>query len=388
MEEKFMFLHIFINRIKCVIRDREMMFWTFLFPVLLATLFGMALSNISSQENFKNINIAVVNNNEYQTNTVFKNALYSVSDESKSAGENKLFHVTLSTTEQAEDSLKHNKIAGYILFKNGVHVIVKESGINQTILKGFVDDYLQISSAVTKIVSQNPGRLKSINSGDTKYNVYLKEVSPTKASPNNILVYYYALIAMACLYGGFSGMKEVTAIQANLSTQGARINLAPVHKLKIFGVSLLAATAVQLVSIFILLAYLSFILKVDFGSQLGYILLACIAGCFTGVSFGAMIGAVIKKSDGVKTAVLIALSMTLTFLSGLMWGDIKYIIANSVPILSYVNPANLIADAFYSLYYYNTHARFFINIGLLFSFSIVFYLVVYFVMRRQKYASI
>jgi len=377
-----MFLHIVINRIKCVTRDRQTMFWTFLFPILLATLFGMAFSNLSSIDNFKNINISVVNNTDYQSNTDFKNTLSSVSGE-------ELFHVTLSTKEQAEDCLKKNKIDGYILFEKEVaHVVIKEPGINQTILKGFVDEFLQRTSSVTKIVSQNPSSMKSVISDVSAYKVYLEDVSPTKAAPNNILVYYYALIAMACFYGCFAGLKEVTAIQADLSAQGARVNMAPVNKLKIFGYSLVAATFVQIISLLILLVYMNFILKVNFGNQLGYILLTCIAGCFTGVSFGAMIGAIIKKSESMSIAVLISVSMTLTFLSGLMWGEIKYIISNSVPILSYINPANLIADALYSLYYYTDHSRFFTNIGLLFGFSIVFNLVLYFVVRRQKYASI
>jgi len=37
-----------------------------------------------------------------------------------------------------------------------------------------------------------------------------------------------------------------------------------------------------------------------------------------------------------------------------MWVDVKDIIASKVPVLSYVNPAALISDAFYSLYVFDT----------------------------------
>jgi ABC-2 type transport system permease protein len=59
-----------------------------------------------------------------------------------------------------------------------------------------------------------------------------------------------------------------------------------------------------------------------------------------------------------------------------------------VPVAAFLNPANAITDSFYSLYYYDTNTRFFSNIAILLGFSAVFYLGVYFVMRRQRYESI
>ncbi|MNI64884.1 hypothetical protein D3C73_1203540 [compost metagenome] len=57
-----MFLNIFINRIKCLIRDKENVFWVLLFPIALATLFKLAIPDIANLVSFKTINIAVVDN--------------------------------------------------------------------------------------------------------------------------------------------------------------------------------------------------------------------------------------------------------------------------------------------------------------------------------------
>ena len=70
------------------------------------------------------------------------------------------------------------------------------------------------------------------NLGDRQQ--YITEVSGTSAEPDNILNYFYTLIAMACFYGGFLGMREITDIQADISALAARVNAAPVHKLKPF----------------------------------------------------------------------------------------------------------------------------------------------------------
>lgn len=381
-----MFLHIFLNRFKCLIRDKQVMFWIFMFPILLATLFKMAIPDVSNLEKFKPIDIAIVNNIEYQENVSFKSALSSVSNTSPEADQ--MFNTKITSEEEAKELLINNKIIGYILMDNGPKIRVKESGFNQTILKEFISNYLQITSQYQNILESNPSALQNFIAELGNNKSYIKEVARGGALPNNSLVYYYALIAMTCLYGGMIGMKEVISIQANQSPQGARISLAPTNKLKVFAGSILAATIIQISIILILLIYLRFILNVDFGNQIGYVILTVVSGSFVGVSFGAMLGSVIKGRESLKTGILVSMTMLLSFLSGMMWLNMKYIVTNKFPIMAYINPANVISDAFYALYYYDTYTRFFINIGILFGFTIIFYLITFFTMRRQKYASI
>ena len=134
--------------------------------------------------------------------------------------------------------------------------------------------------------------------------------------------------------------------------------------------------------------YLSFVLKIGFSNQLGYILLASFVGTITGVTFGTCLGVILKKKQGIKVGILIGFTMTMSFLAGMMYDKMKYIINSKIPILGYINPVNLIADAFYSLYYYDTTTKFFINIGILCILSIIFSTITYLAIRRQKYASL
>ena len=380
-----MFRLIFLTRLKCIVRDRQMMFWTFLFPLLLATLFGMAFENIDKGEAFTRIPVAVVDNAEYSSAAAFRTALDAVSG---SGAKQPLFTVSRLSSAQAESRLKSGKIKGYVYFNGGAHVVVKESGIDQTILEEFVDDTLQTQQAVAAAVKADPRAAKAVLAAAESPKEVLRSVYPGRAKPDDAVTYYYALIAMASLYGGFLGLQEIAYVQANLSPQGARVSLAPVHKLRVFACSLCAATAVQFASVLLLIAYLGLVIRVQFGGNLPFILLASFAGSCAGVSLGAAIGAVVRGGYRLKTAVLIAFSMLSSFCAGLMFNQIKYLIASAAPALAYLNPGNLIADAFYALYYYTGHARFFLNVGLLFAFSLVFYLIVYFVMRRQKYESL
>ncbi len=373
-------LHIYKYRLKCIIRDKQMVFWSLLFPIILAVLFNLAFSNLSKSENFKEIRIAVAENDELRGNPQFTEALNSVPD---------LFDVIYTSKADAEKLLEEDDIRGYIYFDQGPKLVVKRSGINQSILKAFLDDYVQTGSTIERIMEKNPAALQGgLIDSVSERNSYLREISHGKAEPDTAVNYFYALIAMACLYGSFSGLKEVTALQGNLSFQGARVNVTPVNKARMIAASIGAAVTYQLFVITSHILFLVFVIKVDFGNQMFYIALACLVSSVTGVTYGTFISSVNRKSEGVKIGILIGTSMIMSFLSGMMFDKMKYIINSKLPILGYLNPANLITDAFYSLYYYDTHTRFFTNIGLLCGYIAFFGAVTYLSLRRQKYASI
>ncbi|MBU4541280.1 MAG: ABC transporter permease [Firmicutes bacterium] len=375
-----MFLFNYAYRLKCILRNRELMFWTLMFPILLAILFNLAFSNIYSTEKFIKVNVALVQNDALTANPAFSDALSKMDD---------LFVVSQTTLEEADALLKENQIDGYIIFDPELKLKVNRSGLNQTIIRGFLDDFLQSSATLVTVISENPAALESGTiAGVYSRTDYLSAVSASKSSPDTTVHFFYTLIAMTCLYGGFLGVNEVIAIQANLSDVGARINTAPTNKLTVFLSSMLAATTIQLAELLLLLAFIVGVLGISFGDQLGYIALACVIGSLTGVTFGTFIAATVKKSEGIITGILIGSTMTMSFLAGMMSADIKYLVATKMPILGYLNPANLITNSFYALYYYNTPTQFFINILLLCGFTLLFSATTYFILRRQTYASL
>lgn len=380
-----MFAHIFKYRLKSLLRERQLVFWMLVYPMVLATLFSLAFSNLNSGIAFSSVPIAVVDNEAYAADSAFQAALASVSEGSGQAGE-KLFDLSVATLGQAEADLKDNKIKGYILIDGGYHVVVKETGTGQTILKEFVEAYLQTNSAVQTIAKANPAAMSNFRTPSK--DGYLADAAREKADADIRVTYFYALLAMAALFGGFWGYKVISDSQADLSPQGARISLAPVHKLRTVTYSICAAVLVHFLSMVALVAYLWLALGIDFGGQLGYVLVACLASSFMGVSYGACIGSIKLKTEMMKNMILIMSGILLSTLSGMMASSVKYAVTHAVPILAYINPANLIADAFYSLYYYSTYTRFYLNVGLMLAFSALFSLAVYFAVRRQKYGSL
>ena len=76
------------------------------------------------------------------------------------------------------------------------------------------------------------------------------------------------------------------------------------------------------------------------------------------------------------------------FFSGMMGITMKYIIDKHIPIINKINPASMITDGFYSLYYYDTLDRFYFDVASLLGFAFIMITISYFSLRRQKYDSI
>jgi len=378
-----MFIHIFRYRLLTLLRDRTLIFWTMIFPVILATLFNLTLRNIGENEKFNIIDIAIVDDAGYQENTQFQQTIKELSE-----GEEAMFNLILIDEDTSKDKLLTGDIAGYILVDDTMKVVINQSGINQSIIKIFLDQYSQTSSAITNIIMENPSAMSDVLSEVDSREVFSKEVSVSDAKPDSSLTYFYSLIAMACLYGSFFGLREVTDIQANLSNQGARLNMAPVHKLKSFLYRSMASLSIQFVEMLILMAYLRFGLGIDFGSKIGLVILTVFVGSIVGIAMGAFIGAIVKGNENSKVGICIGATMTGSFLAGMMVGDIKYLVDKNLPIVSLLNPVNVLSDSFYALYYYDNYDRYILNIMILIGFSVVFCFITYLILRRKKYASI
>jgi len=362
-----------------------MVFWTFVFPLILATLYHFAFGQLMGrEETFSPVKAVVIASDAYRQNVPFRQALSAMSG----PGEGQLIELTVTDDREARRLLEDGAVAGVITVGDSVELIVRQSGIEQSILKAILDEYAHTYATITGILEEHPadpaGLLREIGQRRS----YTQQISFSSAEPDTVLNVFYALIAMTCLYGGFWGLRNTTDVQADLSPQGARRSVAPTHKLGVVLCDLAAALTIGLAEVAVLLAYLAVVLRVSFGNQVSYALLTCLTGCIAGVSLGVFIGTFARKGEDVKTAILIGSSMTMSFLAGLMIVNMKDIIARRAPFLSYINPATLITDAFYSLYVFDNHRRFFLNVGLLILISSVMCILSVLRLRRDRYASL
>ncbi len=383
-----MFAHVYKYRLKCLLRDKELVFWTLLFSLLLATLFYFAFSGLTvERELFKPIAVAILDTREYRENTTFGQMLASLAEE----GDGQMLILRLVESHDAEKLLDDGAITGIISAGRPMEpatLTVRQSGLQESILKAILDEYGQTEKLVADIVKNNPTNVARLINDLQSRSSYIEEVSFSNAVPDTMLAYFYALIAMACMYSGFWGLKNSSDVQADLSPQGARRSVAPTHKLKVVTADALAALTISFGEVLVLVAYLVFVLKINFGHQIVHVLLTCLVGCVAGISLGNFFGTVLRASEGLKTGLFLGASMVMSFLAGLMFVNMKHIVRQKAPFLSYVNPAALISDAFYTLYVFDNNGRFYVNIGMLLLISGILCAVSFSKLRRERYASI
>lgn len=393
-----MFFHNFKYSLKTLLRNKGLIFWTFAFPIILGTLFNLAFSDIENKETLDIIDIAIVNNEEFKTDTYFTESFKVLS---KKKEPNQLFNIKYTNLSTAQSLLKEKKITGYLLFENHeVKITVNDKGYNETILRFVVDELSSqkemLETLTTKEITDS---YKSGNQNVNYEKIYqdtLNLINSTIPKLNNIsnsnlsytMIEYYTLLAMACLYGALIAMFVTNKKIANMSSAGKRTSISPAHKKTLLLGSFLASYLVQLLGILILYLYTILVIKVDYGNNTFLVFLLLMAGSLAGLTLGVAISTVLKSNENTKTGILISLTMLASFLSGMMGITMKYIIDANIPILNKINPAAMITDGFYSLYYYSTLDRFYFNIISLLIFSVIMLFISYQGLRRDKYDSI
>ena len=387
-----MIYHNFKYSLKILLKNKSLIFWTFAFPILLGTLFNMAFSNIEKSEKLSIIDIAIINSDEFDNDKIFKETMQTLSDDNN---KNKIFNITYTDISKAKKMLLNEEITGYLKFnENNIDIIVNSSGINETILRSIVDEIEREKEVINTLVK------KETENGNIDYtaiynkialllnnsNATLKDISNKNLSYT--MIEYYTLVAMAVLYGALISMNVVNYKLANMNSVGKRTAVSKVGKGKLLLGSLLASYIVQMLSLLILLVYTIFVLKVDYGSDIMHVILLIAIGSLASLTLGLGVSTMLKTNENAKTGILIAITMLWSTLSGMMGITTKYVIDKNIPILNILNPANMITDAFYSLYYYDTLNRFYSNIISLLVFSLIMIIISYESLRRQKYDSI
>ena len=95
-----MFINNFKYSFKVLIRNKGLIFWTFAFPILLGLFFYLAFSDIENKENFKQIDIAVIENKEFQNDEFYKEAIKELSDKNNSS---RIFNTKYVSKKEAEE---------------------------------------------------------------------------------------------------------------------------------------------------------------------------------------------------------------------------------------------------------------------------------------------
>ena len=356
--------------LKIVFRTPGLTFWALIFPLIMGTFFKLAFSNIESSAKLKVFDVAIIDDAAYRESPIFPSAFQTLDGDLS-----KPFTAQYVDETKAQELLNNDEVVGIFQLENQTPKLTfKQNGINQTIFKNVVDEILQTGNVVMEkhTMPNTTANLENLSSANLSY----------------VLIEFYSLVAMTCLYGAFFGLAALKSNLASASPQGRRVSVSPTPKSVVVLSSACAGYVVQLVALVLLFAYTIFVLGVNYGAYFGLVALLSLIGSLAGLALGMFIVALVRKSENFQTGLIIGVTMTGCFLAGMMGVTMKYIVDKNVPILNMINPANLITDGFYALYYYGAGSRFWCDFAGLAIFAGVLLVVAVISLRRQKYEQL
>ena len=372
--------HLIKYNILIKFRNFNMTFWPLVFPLILGTFFFFAFGNLNDAD-FETVSVAIVQ--ESADNPLFS---FYINQVEKSDPE--LLNIQKMNENEALTALKNKKISGIYYDQLVPSLTVNSHGIPESILQSILESYNNSLYTIQTILKEHPSGILNGLSQMANNKELIQELSLGGKTIDGNSQFFYALIAMACLYGCFIGFGSAITLQANLTALAARRCVTPTHKLKLILSEQIASFLIGYIDVIILLIYLRNILKLDFQGQMGKMLIISLFGSLIGVSIGIFVGSLSKIGEGIKISIILAISMVCSFLSGLMNSSVKDLVEKHAPIINRINPAALISDTFYCINVYADPVRYYRNLITLASMSIVLVLASFLMIRRNRYDNI
>lgn len=365
------------------IREKSNIFWTMLFPLILATLFHFTLGGTIGEHAMEDIRAAFVTdqNADSQEEEAFLKYLESFDQD--------WFQIIPMSQEEAREALKSDEILGIFYGGEEKKLVIGEDSTYTSILSQTLEIYEKNEHMLAQIAKEHPENLQAAAEAMGEWETYTETVTFRGDSLDYTQNYFFALIAMTCLYGSFMGMYNTVGVQANTSDLGARLAAGCVKRYKTITASLLSSWLISFAEVLVLLFYMDIVLgDIHIEEQGGEILLICFAATLYSSSIGMVIGTVGTWSTSLKNGIIVAESLACSFAADLMISGVKETIETYVPVINRINPGALITDAFYSVLIYEDGEKYFRSLSLLTFFGILLLAAAVLSMRRMRYESI
>lgn len=376
-----MIFHFYYYRLKILLKNRSLILWTCLLPLMIATMYYIIFYNVSEDKSMINIPIAV-----QKTEEGIRVGDYLSSIKNKEGGS--LYSVSYVTNTDGETLLQGDKVHAFISYDRDL-IINSRQNKNKNLLKTYLDIYLE-----KKVVWEELYLKNNINSELTQDNIkqdntwkYVNVIGDVRTNGSK-LVYFYALIGLTCMLGSSWGFKEMMDFYGEESIVGLKIQISTMEKKRLILSNNAAILTVHFISLSLLLLYLDVVLNVISYRNTSILYLIIFIGSFVGINFGAALYTLLHTNKRVKKAVLNIIILVGSIISGLFYPKINYVIIKEIPMIHYLNPASLITNTFYNLLYKGDYLKVYVNLSVLLSWGILFGFIALTSLRRRNYANI
>ena len=220
--------HLIKYRFLQITRNRPMMFWALAFPMILGTLFYISFGNIgisaTGDSDWDPVPVAVINKLETKSSGTF------FADFLDAMNGSVLDIQDVTNEKDAKKKLENDEIFGIYYVKETPSLTITKNGVNQSILTSLLNTYNQNAYLFKEIARTHPERLTDAVASLQTNGSFITEKSVGGKTLNPTVLYFFALIAYACMSGAYLSIEAVRDTQANLSPLGARRSITPYRK--------------------------------------------------------------------------------------------------------------------------------------------------------------
>ena len=363
-------LTTFLNTLRTQLRRPGMLVWVFAFPVILCTIFLFMFSGFSADGVPDPVPVVVVTDSNWRGSS-FSQVVDALSG--RSADEALLDVTEAASADEARGMVEAGQAVGYLavdatgtpslaLAQDAAGGLASSAfEADRSILDAVTSSYVRNEALVKAIAQKDPSvlsdpaalaRALGLSSG----------IERVRLTHDETVRYYYALLGMAALMAAQSAAIAVTQLQPGEGGLGARLCASGTGRMRMLLGALLGSWAVSMLGLGLAFAFMRLAARIDFGGRDALCLLGLATSSLLATAIGAAIGAAPLRGGAKSRAGMVtALSCLASLFAGL-YGEgamqLSDSLAQAWPPSVWVNPARLITDQFYALYYYDSLAPF------------------------------
>lgn len=393
----------FLVSVKSLARTPSVIVWVLAFPLIMSAIFLFMFSGMRTDGVVDPVPVALVAPADEKDDAP-AGSFTQVAEALAEPGEDQLLDLRrVGTADEAEVLLSSGEIDGYFelapdgtpaLTVGSAYTLASADGataVNRTILETVASSYVQSRALLEEVAQRDSAALAdpAAVADALGTQVDVEQTQITHARPEEIVRYYYALLGMGALMASQAGMLAVAQAQPGVSALGARRAVSGTSRLRQLAGCVLGAWAVSTVALTLAFAFLRLVVGVDFGGREGLALVSVAVCALLATALGACVGALpLSAGISARSGILTALTCVLSLFAGLYGTaamELADNLAHTLPWTSWVNPAKLVCDTFYALYYYTSLAPFAARLAACVAGALALLAVAGAIFRRQSY---
>lgn len=392
----------FFATLRTLIRNPIVVVWTLVFPVVLSTLFMLMFQDMRTDGSVDPVPVAVVADAAWE-----ESAFAPVAEALAEGDEAILSIVEAADADAAYDLFTAGEVDGVLQVDAAGEVkltVAPESSaahqstrgsmydINRSILEVVASSYAQTAALMEDVAADDPQALADpvAVAEALALEARSERVSLTVGTPDETVRYYYALLGMATMFAANLSLTAVAGIQPRNSAAAARRSIAGVSRTRQIAGATLASWLLAFIFLSVAFCYIRLVVGVEFAGREGLCLVGIAAGSLLATGLGAAVGA-LPVRENAATGILTCLTVVLSIFAGLYGEPVMELadaVAEAAPLSAWINPAKLMSDLFYSLYYYESLVPFAARVVACVAGGAVLFALAIPVMRRQRYAHL